>query len=90
MIFALQLASYASTIRNLGIIAHVDAGKTTTSERMLYYSGESQLLGDVDKGDTVLDYLKIERERGITINAAAITFHWKNHNINLIDTPGRT
>jgi elongation factor G len=55
---------------------------------MLYYSGESQLLGDVDKGDTVLDYLKIERERGITINAAAITLHWKNHNINLIDTPG--
>jgi len=57
---------------------------------MLYYSGESQLLGDVDKGDTVLDYLKIERERGITINAAAITFHWRNHSINLIDTPGRT
>lgn len=82
--------AFASNIRNLGIIAHVDAGKTTTSERMLYYSGESQLMGDVDNGDTVLDYLKIERERGITINAAAITFKWNGHSINLIDTPGRT
>lgn len=81
--------SEISKIRNLGIIAHVDAGKTTTSERMLYYSGESSLLGDVDHGDTMLDYLEIEKERGITINSAAITFRWNNHSINLIDTPGR-
>lgn len=73
----------------MGIIAHVDAGKTTTSERMIYYSGESRMIGDVDRGDTVLDYLKIERERGITINAASITFNWQGYNFNLIDTPGR-
>lgn len=75
-------------IRNIGIIAHIDAGKTTISERMLFYAGYTRRLGDVDRGDTVLDYLPEERERGITITAASITFPWTSHNINLIDTPG--
>lgn len=75
-------------IRNLGIIAHIDAGKTTTSERMLFYSGYTHRLGNVDRGDTVLDYLPTERERGITITAAAITFPWAGHRLTLIDTPG--
>lgn len=74
--------------RNIGIIAHIDAGKTTTTERMLYYSGITKQIGDVDKGDTVTDYLPAEKERGITIVSAAITFPWKNNKINLIDTPG--
>ncbi|CAL1527519.1 unnamed protein product [Lymnaea stagnalis] len=77
-----------SKIRNIGIMAHIDAGKTTTTERMLYYSGFSRHLGDVDHGDTVMDYMEQERDRGITITAAAITFNWKGHKINLIDTPG--
>lgn len=75
-------------IRNIGVMAHIDAGKTTTSERMLYYSGFSRHLGDVDDGDTVMDYMEQERERGITISSAAITLHWNKHKINLIDTPG--
>ncbi|KAF5019420.1 hypothetical protein F66182_8574 [Fusarium sp. NRRL 66182] len=85
-------------IRNIGIIAHVDAGKTTTTERMLYYSGVTQRVGDVDSGNTVTDFLDLERERGITIQSAAITFNWPLHQslapgehsktINLIDTPG--
>lgn len=75
-------------IRNIGIIAHIDAGKTTTSERMLFYAGYTHRLGNVDRGDTVLDYLPTERERGITITAAAITFPWAGHRLTLIDTPG--
>lgn len=77
-----------SKIRNIGIIAHIDAGKTTTTERMLYYSGFTQTMGEVHDGDTVTDYMPQERERGITITAATITFPWKGHAINLIDTPG--
>ncbi|XP_017286742.1 ribosome-releasing factor 2, mitochondrial [Kryptolebias marmoratus] len=77
-----------SKIRNIGIMAHIDAGKTTTTERMLYYSGYTRVLGDVDDGDTVTDFMAQERERGITIQSAAVTFDWKNHRINLIDTPG--
>nr|XP_020659689.1 ribosome-releasing factor 2, mitochondrial isoform X1 [Pogona vitticeps]XP_020659690.1 ribosome-releasing factor 2, mitochondrial isoform X1 [Pogona vitticeps] len=77
-----------SKIRNIGIMAHIDAGKTTTTERMLYYSGYTRTLGDVDDGDTVTDFLAQERERGITIQSAAVTFDWKGHRINLIDTPG--
>ncbi|KAL5008243.1 hypothetical protein ScPMuIL_013824 [Solemya velum] len=69
-------------------MAHIDAGKTTTTERMLYYSGFSKHLGDVDDGDTVMDYMEQERARGITITSAAVTFHWNKHRINLIDTPG--
>ncbi|XP_069024567.1 ribosome-releasing factor 2, mitochondrial [Embiotoca jacksoni] len=77
-----------SKIRNIGIMAHIDAGKTTTTERMLYYSGYTRVLGDVDDGDTVTDFMAQERERGITIQSAAVTFDWKSHRINLIDTPG--
>uniref|UniRef100_A0A9J7XHJ3 GTP dependent ribosome recycling factor mitochondrial 2 n=1 Tax=Cyprinus carpio carpio TaxID=630221 RepID=A0A9J7XHJ3_CYPCA len=75
-------------IRNIGIMAHIDAGKTTTTERMLYFSGYTRAFGDVDDGDTVTDYMAQERERGITIQSAAVTFDWKDHRINLIDTPG--
>ncbi|XP_061476902.1 ribosome-releasing factor 2, mitochondrial isoform X1 [Rhineura floridana] len=77
-----------SKIRNIGIMAHIDAGKTTTTERMLYYSGYTRHLGDVDDGDTVTDFMVQERERGITIQSAAVTFDWKGYRINLIDTPG--
>jgi len=75
-------------LRNIGVIAHIDAGKTTVTERMLFYSGFSHRVGAVDKGTTVTDYDPEEQERGITINAAAVTFPWKDVEINLIDTPG--
>ncbi len=74
--------------RNVGILAHVDAGKTTTVERMLFYAGVTSVIGDVDKGNTVTDYLEMERERGITIVSAAISFPWLSHRFNLVDTPG--
>ncbi|XP_025913131.1 ribosome-releasing factor 2, mitochondrial isoform X3 [Apteryx rowi] len=79
---------HISRIRNIGIMAHIDAGKTTTTERMLYYSGYIRTLGDVDDGDTVTDFMVQERERGITIQSAAVTFDWKDYRINLVDTPG--
>lgn len=79
---------FSCHIRNVGIVAHIDAGKTTTSEQMLYMCGEIKSVGRVDSGDTVLDYLPQERERGITISSAAISLKWKNSTINLIDTPG--
>lgn len=75
-------------IRNIGIIAHIDAGKTTTTERILYYSGKEHRMGEVHDGNTVTDYLLDERERGITITSAATTLFWQDHKINLIDTPG--
>jgi elongation factor G len=75
-------------IRNIGIIAHIDAGKTTTTERVLYYTGRTHRLGNVDEGTTVTDFMPQERERGITIQAAAITCQWRDCQINLIDTPG--
>ncbi len=75
-------------IRNIGIIAHIDAGKTTTTERVLYYAGKTYRLGNVDEGTTVTDFMDQERERGITIQSAAITADWKGFQINLIDTPG--
>ena len=75
-------------VRNIGIMAHIDAGKTTTTERILYYTGEVHRMGDVDKGTTTTDYLEEERQRGITIVAAAITCKWKDVTINIIDTPG--
>lgn len=75
-------------IRNVGIIAHIDAGKTTVSERFLFYSGRTHKLGEVHDGQAVMDFRADERERGITISAAATTFAWAGHQINLIDTPG--
>jgi len=75
-------------LRNIGIIAHINAGKTTTTERILYHAGSTQTVGDVDKGNTITDYLIQERDRGITITSAAVTYKWKKHMINLIDTPG--
>ena len=74
--------------RNLGIVAHIDAGKTTTTERVLYYSGAIHKIGNVDEGNTTTDYMVQEKERGITITSAAITAFWKGKRINLIDTPG--
>jgi len=74
--------------RNIGIIAHIDAGKTTTTERILYLAGETGHVGDVDTGDTVMDFLPQERERGITIQSAAISLDWHDTRINIIDTPG--
>ncbi len=75
-------------LRNIGVIAHIDAGKTTVTERMLFLSGVSHRVGEVDKGTTVTDYDPEEQERGITINAASVTFPWKEIEISLIDTPG--
>ncbi len=75
-------------IRNIGVIAHIDAGKTTTTERILYYTGRTHRIGSVDDGTTVTDWMEQERERGITIVSAAITARWRDHQINLIDTPG--
>lgn len=75
-------------LRNIGIIAHIDAGKTTTTERILYYSGRTYRMGNVDEGTTVTDWMVQERERGITIQSAAITSEWQGYQINLIDTPG--
>jgi len=74
--------------RNIGIIAHIDAGKTTTTERILFYTGKTHRLGSVDEGNTVTDWMEQERERGITIVSAAVTAEWKDHLINIIDTPG--
>ncbi|MFH1446948.1 MAG: elongation factor G, partial [Chloroflexota bacterium] len=74
--------------RNIGIIAHIDAGKTTTTERILYYTGKTYRMGSVDDGTTVTDWMEQERERGITIVSAAVTAEWKGYRINLIDTPG--
>jgi elongation factor G len=75
-------------VRNIGIIAHIDAGKTTTTERILYYTGRTYKIGNVDEGTTVMDFMQQERERGITIKAAATTAYWRDHRINIIDTPG--
>ena len=75
-------------IRNIGIIAHIDAGKTTTTERILFYTGKTYKIGDIDEGTTVMDWMEEERKRGITIVSAATTTHWKEHRLNIIDTPG--
>jgi elongation factor G len=76
------------TTRNIGIIAHIDAGKTTTTERMLYYTGENHRIGEVDNGNATMDWMEQEQDRGITIASAAITCFWQDHQINIIDTPG--
>jgi len=70
-------------IRNIGIIAHIDAGKTTTTERILYYTGKTYKIGDIDEGDTQMDWMDQEKERGITIQSAATTTFWKKHRITL-------
>ena len=77
-----------SKLRNIGIMAHIDAGKTTTTERILFYSGKKHAIGNVDEGNTTTDWMAQEKERGITITSASISFDWKNHRVNLIDTPG--
>src|SRR5512137_2110736 len=74
--------------RNIGIMAHIDAGKTTTTERVLYYTGVSHRMGEVHDGAATMDYMEQEQERGITITSAATTCFWRGHRINLIDTPG--
>ncbi|XAO71848.1 MAG: elongation factor G [Acetobacteraceae bacterium] len=83
-----EAKSALSKIRNIGITAHIDAGKTTTTERILYYTGMSHRIGEVHDGNTTTDYMTQERERGITITSAAVTCEWNAHRINIIDTPG--
>jgi elongation factor G len=80
--------SVIQKIRNIGIVAHIDAGKTTTTERILFFTGIIHRTGEVHNGDAVMDFMKQEQERGITISSAAITTAWKDHHINIIDTPG--
>ena len=75
-------------VRNIGIAAHIDAGKTTTTERILFYTGKTHKIGEVHDGAAVTDFMDQERERGITIQSAAVTAEWKGHQINIIDTPG--
>jgi elongation factor G len=75
-------------LRNIGIMAHIDAGKTTTTERILYYTGRSHKMGEVHEGTAIMDWMEQEQERGITITSAATTCEWKDHRINIIDTPG--
>ena len=86
---ALEIREYPlARTRNIGIMAHIDAGKTTTTERILYYTGSAYKIGEVHEGTTVMDWMAQERERGITITSAATTCQWKGHWINIIDTPG--
>ncbi|MCR5289241.1 MAG: elongation factor G [Treponema sp.] len=80
--------SNLNKMRNIGIMAHIDAGKTTTTERILYYSGKIHKIGEIDDGAATMDFMQQEQERGITIASAAITTQWKDHQINIIDTPG--
>ena len=74
--------------RNIGIMAHIDAGKTTTTERILYYTGKTHKIGETHEGSATMDWMEQERERGITITSAATTCHWRDVRINIIDTPG--
>ena len=74
--------------RNIGIMAHIDAGKTTTTERILFYAGKSHKIGEVHDGGATTDWMVQEQERGITITSACVTVEWKGHQINIIDTPG--
>src|SRR3984957_18606071 len=83
-----QNVSELQWTRNFGIMAHIDAGKTTTTERILFYSGKSHKIGEVHDGDTVMDWMEQEQERGITITSAATTCSWRDYRINIIDPPG--
>src|SRR5262245_31913916 len=74
--------------RSVGILAHIDAGKTTTTERILFYTGRTHRIGEVDDGAATMDWMEQEKERGITITSAATTAQWRGHRINIIDTPG--
>src|SRR3982075_3181959 len=82
------MANSLEKIRNIGIMAHIDAGKTTTTERILYYTGRTHKMGEVHEGAAIMDWMEQEQERGITITSAATTAQWKGHRINIIDTPG--
>ncbi|MEE8195355.1 MAG: GTP-binding protein, partial [Candidatus Bipolaricaulota bacterium] len=75
-------------IRNIGVMAHIDAGKTTVTERILFFTGKSHKIGEVDDGEATMDWMIQEQERGITITSAATTTYWKEHRVNIIDTPG--
>ena len=77
-----------SRTRNIGIIAHIDAGKTTVTERILFYTGVNRVMGEVHDGKATMDFMKQEQERGITITSASTTCYWRDHRINVIDTPG--
>ncbi len=85
---AVDITTDLSRVRNIGIMAHIDAGKTTTTERILFYTGINYKIGEVHEGAATMDWMEQEQERGITITSAATTVHWKDHQINLIDTPG--
>ncbi len=85
---AVDIITDLSKVRNIGIMAHIDAGKTTTTERILFYTGINYKIGEVHEGAATMDWMEQEQERGITITSAATTCHWKNHQINIIDTPG--
>ncbi|HOJ62661.1 MAG TPA: GTP-binding protein, partial [bacterium] len=81
-------ANALALVRNIGIAAHIDAGKTTTTERILFYTGRTHKIGEVHDGAAEMDWMEQEKERGITITSAATTCYWKGHQINIIDTPG--
>src|ERR1700704_4833856 len=83
-----SMANSLEKIRNIGIMAHIDAGKTTTTERILYYTGRTHKMGEVHEGAATMDWMEQEQERGITITSAATTAEWHGHRINIIDTPG--
>ncbi len=85
---AVEITTDLSRVRNIGIMAHIDAGKTTTTERILFYTGINYKIGEVHEGAATMDWMEQEQERGITITSAATTVHWKDHQINIIDTPG--
>ena len=85
---ATQTAIELAKVRNIGIMAHIDAGKTTTTERILFYTGINYKIGEVHEGAATMDWLEQEQERGITITSAATTTNWLGHTINIIDTPG--
>ena len=85
---AVDITTDLNKVRNIGIMAHIDAGKTTTTERILFYTGITYKIGEVHEGAATMDWMEQEQERGITITSAATTCWWKNHQINIIDTPG--